>query len=309
MSSLQPLVSIGLPVYNGEKYLKQSIDSLLAQTYKNIELIICDNASSDRTPEICLEYAKFDGRIRYQRNQTNIGGANNHNLTFELAQGKYFRWASYDDLCAPDLIEKCVNILEKNPSIVICYSNVVSIDEKGNQLEVTSRNNGSSSKSFERFSAIASSRDYCEETYGVIRANIFGKTQLQQNYTGSDRTLMCELSLYGQFYEIQEPLFFKRFHQGNIYQDWRTRMAWFDPNINGKIVFPFWRQFIDYLRTIRRVPISKYEKFRCYLYIMGKWLLLINSLKMIKDLLYAIYMLMHSRKWRKKKYADTINWT
>ncbi|MCB8977320.1 MAG: glycosyltransferase family 2 protein [Ardenticatenaceae bacterium] len=307
MSSLQPLVSIGLPVYNGEKYLKQSIDSLLAQTYKNIELIICDNASSDRTSEICLEYAKFDGRIRYQRNQTNIGGANNHNLTFELAQGKYFRWASYDDLCAPDLIEKCVNILEKNPSIVICYSNVVSIDEKGNQLEVTSRNNGSSPKSFERFSAIASSRDFCEETYGVIRANIFDKTQLQQNYTGSDRTLMCELSLYGQFYEIQEPLFFKRFHPGNIYQDWRTRMAWFNPNINGKIVFPFWVQFVDYLRTIKRVPNSKYEKFRCYLF-MGKWLFFVNGLKMIKDVLYASYMLMHSPKWRQKKYADTNNW-
>ncbi len=302
-----PEVSIGLAVYNGEEYLEEAVDSILAQTYTNFELIISDNASTDRTQEICLKYVERDPRVRYFRNETNIGGANNHNRTFELARGQYFRWAAHDDICGPELIEKCVEVLDQNPSVVVCYTKVVNIDEHGNQTGITSRNNGASPKPYKRFAAIASSRDYCEETYGLIRSEVFGKTQLQQNYTGSDRTLMCELSLYGQFYEIPEPLFFKRFHTGNVYQDWRTRMAWFDPNIGGRVVFPFWIQFVDYLKAIKRVPVSQYVKFRCRLY-MGKWLLL-NGRKMIKDILYALYMLLHTPEWRKQRYENSNNWS
>ncbi len=307
MDKTNPRVSIGLAVYNGENYLEKSVESILSQTYTDLELIICDNASTDRTEEICRAFAERDPRVRYHRNETNIGGANNHNLTFELAQGEFFRWAAHDDICGPELIAKCVDVLDNHPEVVLCYTQVVNIDEYGNNMGTTTRNNGDSPKSYERFAAIASSQDYCEETYGVIRADIFGKTALQQNYTGSDRTLMCEVSLYGQFYEIQEPLFFKRFHPGNVYQDWRSRMAWFDPNIGGKLVFPFWIQFFDYFKTIHRVPLPKYDKFRCYLF-MGKWLL-INGKKMLKDILYAINMLLHTPKWRKQKYADTNNWS
>jgi glycosyltransferase involved in cell wall biosynthesis len=308
MGNKDPLVSIGLPIYNGQDYMRQSIDSLLNQTYKNIELIITDNDSDDDTEAICREYARKDPRVRYYRNEKNIGGANNHNKTFKLSEGKYFRWAAHDDICHPQLIEKCVEVLENKPEVVLCYSNVVSIDKDGNQLSVTARNNAKSPKPHIRFISIASSNDYCEETYGLIRANIFAKSQLQKNYTGSDRTLMCELSLYGPFHEIQEPLFFKRFHPGNVYQDWRTRMAWFHPDIGSKIYLPFWIQFVDYLRTIKRVPVSAYVKFRCYLF-MVRWLFLINGFKMIKDVLYAIYMLMHNADWRKKRYANTSNWS
>lgn len=302
-----PKVSIGLAVFNGEPYLRESIESILAQTFTDFELIISDNASTDRTAEICQEYASRDPRIRYSRNPTNIGGANNENRTFELSRGEYFRWAAHDDVCAPDLVAKCVEVLERDPSIVLCYTMVTEIDDLGRIGRTISRNNASSNKPYERFTSIANSADFCEETYGLIRSEVLRRTRLQQNYTASDRTLLCEVSLYGKFYEVPEPLFFKRFHQKNIYSDWRARMAWFDPNLEGKITFPFWMQFVDYLVTIQRADVAPYVKLRCCLS-MGRWLRTYGH-KMGKDVLVAGYMGLHSLEWRKARHAKANNWS
>jgi glycosyltransferase involved in cell wall biosynthesis len=91
----KPRLSIGMPVFNGEKYLKEALDSILAQTYSDFELLISDNASTDRTEQICREYAAKDRRIRYYRNEKNIGAPKNFNRVFELSSGKYFRWATF----------------------------------------------------------------------------------------------------------------------------------------------------------------------------------------------------------------------
>ncbi len=301
-----PKVSVGLAVFNGEPYLDEAIRSILAQTFTDFELIISDNASTDQTEEICRAYAERDPRIRYYRNATNIGGANNENRTFDLSTGSYFRWAAHDDVCAPELLAKCVEVLERDPFVVLCYTQVVEIDEHGQRGRTISRNNASSALAHVRFAAIASSSDFCEETYGLIRSDILRKTRLQQNYTASDRTLLCELSLYGRFHEIPEPLFFKRFHPKNVYSDWRARMAWFDPKWEGKITFPFWLQFFDYLETIRRVPARPYVRFRCRLYML-RWLLIYGR-KMVKDVLVALYMLAHRPEWRKARHARARNW-
>src|SRR5262245_40295511 len=124
-----PLVSIGLAVYNGEEYLSDAISSILAQSFTDFELIISDNASTDRTEEICKTYADMDSRIRYSRNETNIGGVNNENLTFRLSKGKYFRLAAHDDVCDPKLIEKCVEVLERDQDVILCQTAIVNIDE------------------------------------------------------------------------------------------------------------------------------------------------------------------------------------
>lgn len=303
----RPKVSIGLAVYNGEKYLEEAIDSILAQTFADFELIISDNASTDRTAEICHAYAQKDERIRYHRNATNIGGANNENQTFRMARGEYFRWAADDDICAPTLVEECVKILDQNPQAVLCYSQTITIDENGNETGNAVISKAESEKAFQRFISIARSRDSCEQTYGLVRSIALNKTKLQQNYTNSDRTLLAELAIYGEFREIPQPLFFKRVHPRNVYLDWRTRMAWFNPSLKGKIVFPWWMQFFDYLRTIKRSPLSVYDKFRCYLF-MVEWILRFGK-NLGKDILVAVYMLMHSKEWRKQLYEATINWS
>lgn len=301
-----PLVSIGLPVYNGAEYVRASIASLLAQTYPNIELIICDNASTDGTREICEEFAAADDRVKFHRNADNIGGANNHNLTFELATGKYFRWAAHDDLAKPELIERCVEVLEDRPEVTVCHTNFEHIDADGLVTGVVSRNHCDADRPSERFRAMASARDFCEETYGVIRADVFARTRLQQDYTGSDRTLMSEIALYGPYHNVDESLFQKRLHAANEYVDWRTRMAWFGEEYAGKIVMPWWLQLADYLRVIRRVPLSSSERRRCNLY-MVRWCAQYSK-KLVKDLLVAGTMLVRGRQRRLQQYSATRNW-
>lgn len=302
-----PRVSIGLAVYNGEKYLEQAIQSILAQTFTDFELIISDNASTDRTAEICQKYAAQDPRIRYSRNLTNIGGANNENLTFRLSRGEYFRWAAHDDVLASTLLEKCVEVLDSDSQLILCYPMETVIDSDSNASRTVATNFGTSSSPFTRFVELSSRGHACEATYGLMRSETLKKTRLQQNYTDSDRTLLCELGLMGKFYEIPEYLFFKRCHSGNIYQDWRTRMVWFNPGNTGKIVFPFWQQYFDYFATIRRVKLSRLIKLKCYMYMLGPWLFTFGK-NMIKDLLIAVMMVLHTSDWRRKRYESTSNW-
>jgi len=306
MSTQRPKVSIGLPVYNGEKYLAQALDSVLAQTFQDFEVILSDNASTDGTAEICQRYAAKDARIRYNRNATNIGGGNNENLTVELSTGDYFCWLGHDDYYAPEFLEQCVAALDRDPQIVHCYAQIVAIDEQGNHKSVTSRNHAKSPHAYQRFITIACARDFCEESNGMTRASVLKRTLRVVNYTASDRTLLAEISLHGRFHDVPLPLFFKRFHEGNVYIDWRARMAWYDPNMGGRIVFPFWMQFFDYFRRIYRSPLSLGEKIMCTL-AMTKWKLLYAK-NLAKDLAYGLYMGLHSPEWRKKKYEASRNW-
>ncbi|MBS0016773.1 MAG: glycosyltransferase family 2 protein, partial [Arthrospira sp. SH-MAG29] len=130
-----PRVSIGLPVYNGENFIQETLDCLLSQTFDDFELIICDNASTDRTEEICRDYAARDKRIRYYRHPENLGAAKNYNRTFELSTAEYFKWAAHDDLYAPEFLERCVEALDTHPSTVLCYPQEYWIDEQGNPLK------------------------------------------------------------------------------------------------------------------------------------------------------------------------------
>jgi glycosyltransferase involved in cell wall biosynthesis len=299
-------VSIGLPVHNGEKYLSQALESVLAQTYPDFELILSDNASTDRTEEICQQYAARDPRIRYYRNAENIGGGPNENRTVALSRGEYFCWLGHDDCYEPGYLAECVAVLEKNPDIVHCYSIAVPIDENGKKGAPVIRNNATSRKPHERFINIACARDFLEESYGLTRAEILKRTLLVQPYTASDRTLLAEISLYGRFHQVPKALFYKRFHSHNIYIDWRARMAWYNPKIGGKIVFPFWVQFFDYLERIRRTAISAKEKWFCRLSMLS-WLAIFGK-NMVKDLLYAGYMLFLPQELRKRKYDSSKNW-
>jgi glycosyltransferase involved in cell wall biosynthesis len=131
-----PLVSIGLPVFNGGAFLSKALESLLRQTHRNIEIVISDNASSDKTQEICGEYARTDGRIRYTRNLANIGMLPNFSRVAELAKGEFFMFASYDDEWEPDFIAELLEPLERDQSIGLAYCNYDWIDERGTRVRV-----------------------------------------------------------------------------------------------------------------------------------------------------------------------------
>src|SRR5262245_20089689 len=104
MQDHAPRVSVGIPVRNGQRFLADALDSLLAQTFTDFEIIVCDNASTDRTEQICRRYLARDPRVRYHRNARDIGPAANHNVGFQMSRGEYFRWHAHDDMVAPEYL-------------------------------------------------------------------------------------------------------------------------------------------------------------------------------------------------------------
>ena len=131
MGAAQPVISVCLPVYNGGSFLEETIESILGQTFTDLELIISDNASTDDTEKICCRFAERDSRIRYFHNPENLGAARNFNITFELARGRYVKWQGHDDPIPPDFLEHCVAVLDNDPSVVLAYGRQIAIDEHG----------------------------------------------------------------------------------------------------------------------------------------------------------------------------------
>jgi len=137
VTECRPRVSVGLAVYNGDDFLAEAIESILAQTFTDLALIICDNASTDSTGDICQRYAALDKRVEYHRNLTNIGGVNNETLTFKLARSELFQLAAHDDVWEPELLQRCVDALDRDPGAIAAYSATKKIDEHGAVLGVS----------------------------------------------------------------------------------------------------------------------------------------------------------------------------
>jgi hypothetical protein len=125
-------VSIGIPVFNGARLLAQALDSALAQDYENLEIVVCDNASTDETPVICERYASRDERVRYLHNTENIGAARNFTRVLEEARGTYFTWLAHDDMLGNSgYLTALVEVLESNPDVLLCASAVNVLDFAG----------------------------------------------------------------------------------------------------------------------------------------------------------------------------------
>ena len=276
MGSNAPRVTVGLPVFNGEPYLEQALDSLLAQTYLDFELTIADNASTDGTSAICRDFERRDARIRYHRSDVNLGAAANYNRLVEMARGEFFKWAAHDDVCAPAYLESCVAVLERNPSVVVCYPRTRIIDEEGrdkgpyeDHLHLTA------SRGHERFrDVVFRDAGECNAVFGLIRIDVLRKTALIGNYPASDMVLLSELALHGNFHELPDPLFQRRDHpqtsiRANVTTD--ERAAWFDPKKADKKQFTHWRWALEYHRAIRRAKPGAGNGLRCYQY-LGRWI-------------------------------------
>lgn len=270
-----PRVSVGLPVYNGERYLAEAIDSLLAQTYDDFELIISDNASTDATQEICRGYCELDSRVSYTRNETNIGAAANYNRVFELSRGEYFRWAAHDDVCKPEFVERCVQALDSDPSIVLASAKVQEIDEDSQPLSPYDYELlADSPRAHDRIRGQIRGHQ-CYEIFGLIRREALLKTDLIGDYFAGDAVLLIRLVLMGRFHEVNEPLFLSRRHSRQSEQ-FRHNMSayaeWFQPAKAGAISFPYWRVLGEYWRAIRSAELPAGERRRCYPH-LARWAL------------------------------------
>jgi len=271
---MTPRVSIGLPVHNGEEFIRQAIDSILAQTYTNFELVISDNASTDKTPAICRLYAQKDIRIRFHRNRANIGPARNFNAIVRLSEGEYFQLLAHDDVLAPEFIAKSVHVLDNNEDVVLCFSRQLEIDQAGRRLAPGSRILPMDAESpADRFTALLRNPIGSPMIFGLIRADILRQTHLIGYYEAADLILLAELALRGKLYQIQEDLLLHREHPHRSVHDYPTlhsHTVWFAPWKQGKIMFPAWRVFGECIWCLLRSPLYITAKAYCLLH-AGLW--------------------------------------
>jgi len=270
-----PLLSIGLPVYNGERYVRQALDSILSQDLTDFELIICDNASTDQTGRICQDYAARDSRIHYHRNPQNLGAIPNHNRAFHFACGRYFKWAGHDDECAPTMLSRCVATLESAPqSVVLVYTQAELIDEDG---RVTERYSNSiecrDPRPHRRLARVVASVKLGTPAYGVVRTEVLRQTLLFGSFFGSDYVLLAELAILGQIWELPEALLRKRLHAERATQasfNEQAWAAWSNPSKRpSRFSLSRWdRVDREYVRAIGRSRLSPWEKLLCVLAVL-----------------------------------------
>ena len=264
-----PQLSVGLPVYNGENYLAESLEALLGQSYENFELIISDNASTDGTADICRRYGKQDSRIRYIRQPRNIGLSLNHNFVIRQARGELFKMASHDDLYGRDLLKRCVDALDANPHVVVAHCWEAVIDQAGRITGVWRYLVASDApRAPERFRSMLFD-GWDDYTYGVMRTEVLLKTHLYGSYHLADRAINTELSLHGPFYIVPEWLYFRRDHPERTHPfTVRTRCAYLDPRRSDQLWHPVIRLYGEYLwayvRAIRHAPLSHEDRHECY---------------------------------------------
>jgi glycosyltransferase involved in cell wall biosynthesis len=289
--SAAPRLSIGLPVYNGEVYLAEAIDSLLGQTYDDFELIISDNASVDGTAEICRRYAAQDSRVRYVRQPRNIGLAPNHNAVFAESRGELFKWAAADDLYARELLERCVDALDEHPEVVLAHAWEAAIDESATITQALEYPLATDSRSApERFRSFLFGSSGLFETsdgvmvrldnrgilracdgYGVIRADVLRQISPLGSYHHSDRILIAELVLRGPFHITPEWMYFRRDYSDRSYNASSTvhdRCVILDPGRVSRLRHPTVRLLAEYgwgyVEAIRHAPLPAADRRECY---------------------------------------------
>jgi glycosyltransferase involved in cell wall biosynthesis len=271
-----PTVTIGLPVYNGERFVAQAIESILGQTYEDFELLISDNASTDETLSICRSYASNDERIRLIENPDNLGAAPNFNLVVREAKGGFFKWAAHDDILGPRFLEASVESLRTDPATVLTFSRVRRIDDEGHDIGTLEFDlDWRAARPSRRFGRQILVDHWCFHVFGLIRTDQLRETRLIGSYVGSDRALLAHLALLGRFHIVDEELFFHREHKGRSTKAiprLRERRGWFDTRYTGQTSMPYWQLLDDYWKLAREVAPGRAEKLRCVTKVL-RWIL------------------------------------
>jgi len=269
-----PRVTVGLPVYNSEEFLAWSLDSLLAQTYRDFVLVISDNASTDATADICLRYSRIDPRVRYFRNDINIGNPRNFNRVFALTQTPFLKWSTADDFWAPTFLERAMEVMESQPNVALCYPQAVLVDASGgNPQDYDDVLHLVQDDAVSRFIQLLETIKLAHQHLGVIRTSMLRRTHLLGLHIGSDINLLAELTLYGKFVEIPERLFFRRFHKdsGSWKRGDREHEARrYHASTRQRIRFATWRAHFRNFAAVSTSPLDVGSKARLYNYLLKR---------------------------------------
>ncbi len=305
-----PAVSIAVPVFNGQRFIARTLQSLLDQTFSNLEIIVTDNASTDATEQICRDFAARDPRVRYYRAQANRGISANFRWGFELARGEYFRWNAADDFVAPTFVQKCVEILAADASVVLAFARTRIVDEEDQPIRDNTYDAAADLASpaarFNRLITIDHRRHGAHELWGLMRRADLARIPVYDRVVRSDSIMLARLALLGRFRCIDEFLFFNREHGGRSVasqtpgrrQDQRARLArflgqgpvppshWWNPDLKGKLVFPEWRILHEYANSTRYADLSLAQAIACKVRVAAFTIRCMP--KLIRDVLYAV---------------------
>lgn len=269
-----PLVSVGVPVYNGERFLARAVDSILSQSVTDIEVIIVNNASTDATDDICQEAVARDSRIRYVRQPHNVGAAANFNRTLELAGAEYFCWLAHDDWVASDYLAKCLRRLAGQPDVVLCSSMMGVTDDTGGVFrERHERLSGADAASARSryHSMIWTLRDPTAPVFGVMRTSAVVAAGGIPLVPEPDRQLLYDLALRGRLRSVPEVLFFHYGPRGHMthYGSGSMRRRSWDwlqaPDVHRTMLASAGRILAHQLRVVANSNLSAADKAVCLL--------------------------------------------
>ena len=281
-----PTVSVGVPVYNGERFLRAALESLRSQTFTEFEVVICDNASTDATADIAQDYQQEDRRFRHVRNPENLGLVRNYRRALEIARGQYFKWHSSDDILQRDYLAEMVRALGTDPRAVLCACLMPPIDSVGEPIPFDETADGHISESGERYRVWPAPPGLSDERaivrfdsavnelpgnmqgqfyYGLMRTDVVRQLPEHGLYLGAERVLLAELAMRGRWLFIDRPLVRRRIHSehfgGGTVQDTAVGL---DPQRSRRLAFPAAQQFAGYVRALHGVPLSPTDRLRGY---------------------------------------------
>lgn len=291
-----PTVSIGLPVYNGERYLDATIRSILGQEFRDLELIVCDNASTDATAAICRRHAAADPRLAYHRQPRNLGAGPNYDDCFHRARGRYFKWAAHDDLLAPDYLARAVEALEAAPEAVLCTTGITEIGPEGEvRRRYANRFPGiGAAEPARRLGAVIHTRHQCEDFFGLFRRTALLGSGLHGTYSGSDRVLLAEMALRGPWVCLPQPLFLHREHpqrytRALLLKDRREAALWQDSGAAARRTSTqfHWNVWRHYWRAVARSVPDAAARRACHAELMRWWLTDEHAVDVVRDLAHA----------------------
>ena len=270
----RPLVSIGLPTFNGSRYLDDTIDSLLAQDLPDFELLISDNGSTDGTAEICRR-AERDRRVRVSRVEANRGAAWNYNHVLAMATGANFKWSADDDLCHPSFLRRCIEELEANPGAVLAWPQTTIIDGDGatvgpmddGNLDLRDRDPA------HRLAELLRNRVEWHPVFGVIRTDALRQTRGIGAFVSADIALLAELALRGHFHQVPERLFLRRYHERRSIAanpSFREHAAWYRPDRRDRPALPEARLLRELLVRVAESPLPAGDRARAALEVVRR---------------------------------------
>ncbi len=262
-----PTVSFGLAVRNGAATVVRCLDSILSQDFRDLEIVVCDNASSDATPKLVEEIAARDPRVRFHPNPENIGLIENVNRVFRLSRGHYFRWIGVDDWLEPGYVRACVEALEADPGAIVATTWYRTWRDDGRVVVETYRGEMLESpdpaRRFARMMSFFHAGDTrYDPVYSMMRRSALDRTPLIRMMENADRVLSTELALMGRFVHVPRVLA-NRTRAYRQEADHAALMRRFHPVRHAELPASPTRLLRELLRLVDAAPLTPAQRLRC----------------------------------------------